>query len=535
MAITRSQQAKQLLALGGRIGFQGGGKDASQDDFGGGVGKGEGGGSTPREKGIMSRGKGPKGTTGDIRDFQDTGPDDRSNAIQNYTQSLVRQGYSPRQINQMFNRPNFFQRMVRNPFVRTGLYALNPVVGKFAARDVLKGIDVARNIKSIYDNPTLEVPETFFDEDKEVDTNLDKDKEVDTNLDEDKEVDTNLEDLAEGVRNMDKVMERQKEKSQADVLEELGLKMNMGGRVDLAEGGMPYEGGIMDLESARQMYGLGKLVRKVTKTVKKIAKSPIGKAAMLYFAPALIPGGASTLGGVFQNMGGLGGLKTKFLGSAGKFITQAKGTPLERRILSGASEGILGRLGLTSGFGGGLTTSGVSAAITATSLLPLLGIGTGDESEEEAQAILDNSGIDIDRLRNDSVYREATLGRRFKADGGRIEYQKGGPAKEPVAKKVMPLLDLDGQEMDFRQDGGFVPIGRMEKADDVPARLSKNEFVFTAEAVRNAGDGDVDKGAEVMYNMMKNLEAGGEVSEESQGLEGARKMFQTSQRLEEVL
>ena len=63
----------------------------------------------------------------------------------------------------------------------------------------------------------------------------------------------------------------------------------------------------------------------------------------------------------------------------------------------------------------------------------------------------------------------------------------------------------------------------MEKADDVPARLSKNEFVFTADAVRNAGDGDIDKGAEVMYNMMKNLEAGGEVSEESQGLEGARR------------
>ena len=113
-------------------------------------------------------------------------------------------------------------------------------------------------------------------------------------------------------------------------------------------------------------------------------------------------------------------------------------------------------------------------------------------------------------------------------------YQEGGDV-EPVAKKVMPLLDLDGQEMDLREEGGFVPIGRMEKADDVPARLSKNEFVFTAEAVRNAGDGDVDKGAEVMYNMMKNLEAGGDVSKESQGLKGARRMFQTSQRLEEVL
>ena len=113
-------------------------------------------------------------------------------------------------------------------------------------------------------------------------------------------------------------------------------------------------------------------------------------------------------------------------------------------------------------------------------------------------------------------------------------YQEGGDA-EPVAKKTMPLLDMDGKEKDYRETGGFVDMGRMERADDVPARLSKNEFVFTADAVRNAGDGDIDKGAEVMYNMMKNLEAGGEVSEESQGLEGARKMFQTSQRLGEVI
>ena len=112
----------------------------------------------------------------------------------------------------------------------------------------------------------------------------------------------------------------------------------------------------------------------------------------------------------------------------------------------------------------------------------------------------------------------------------RAGYQEGGDA-EPVAKKTMPLIDMDGKEKDYRETGGFVDMGRMERADDVPARLSKNEFVFTADAVRNAGEGDIDKGAEVMYNMMKNLEAGGDVSEESQGLEGARKMFQTSQRL----
>ena len=55
----------------------------------------------------------------------------------------------------------------------------------------------------------------------------------------------------------------------------------------------------------------------------------------------------------------------------------------------------------------------------------------------------------------------------------------------------------------------FCSNGWKRKADDVPARLSKNEFVFTADAVRNAGDGDIDKGAEVMENLMNNLEQGG--------------------------
>jgi len=62
-------------------------------------------------------------------------------------------------------------------------------------------------------------------------------------------------------------------------------------------------------------------------------------------------------------------------------------------------------------------------------------------------------------------------------------------------------------EMDLRARGGFVPIGKKERADDVPARLSKNEFVFTANAVRNAGNGDIRKGAKRMYNLMHQLEA----------------------------
>jgi len=107
--------------------------------------------------------------------------------------------------------------------------------------------------------------------------------------------------------------------------------------------------------------------------------------------------------------------------------------------------------------------------------------------------------------------------------GGRRMAQEGG------------LMDLGGMEKDYRNDGGFVPLGGKEKADDVPARLSKNEFVFTADAVRGAGDGDIDKGAEIMENVMKNLEQGGQISEETQGLSGAQEMFGVSERLSEVV
>jgi len=133
------------------------------------------------------------------------------------------------------------------------------------------------------------------------------------------------------------------------------------------------------------------------------------------------------------------------------------------------------------------------------------------------------------------------------AQGGRTGYQNGRSARSialnqlygiaPKRKGAQEggLMDLGGMEKDYRQEGGFVPLGGQERADDVPARLSKNEFVFTADAVRAAGGGDIDKGAEVMENVMENLEQGGQVSQESQGLEGARNMFATAQRLEGVL
>ena len=90
-------------------------------------------------------------------------------------------------------------------------------------------------------------------------------------------------------------------------------------------------------------------------------------------------------------------------------------------------------------------------------------------------------------------------------------------------------MSLGGMEKDYRQEGGFVPLGKEEKADDVPARLSKNEFVFTADAVKAAGGGDIDAGAEVMQNVMTNLEGGGTISEESQGAQG---MYNQQQMLQ---
>ena len=136
------------------------------------------------------------------------------------------------------------------------------------------------------------------------------------------------------------------------------------------------------------------------------------------------------------------------------------------------------------------------------------------------------------------------------ADGGMIDYMSSA---NPMARSYIMedtdivnmyrpsdsrqmaaeggIMDLGGMEKDYRAEGGFVPIGAKEKADDVPARLSKNEFVFTADAVRNAGGGDIDVGAAVMERLMNNLEQGGEVSEESQG-NPAQEMFDTAQQLE---
>ena len=109
--------------------------------------------------------------------------------------------------------------------------------------------------------------------------------------------------------------------------------------------------------------------------------------------------------------------------------------------------------------------------------------------------------------------------RENKAEGGRMNYAMGDSA-EDNAMQAAGIMDLPLNqnkagvtELDLRKTGGFIPpVGVKEKADDIPAMLSNNEFVFTADAVRGMGDGNVNLGAQRMYDMMKKLENGGRVA-----------------------
>jgi hypothetical protein len=106
---------------------------------------------------------------------------------------------------------------------------------------------------------------------------------------------------------------------------------------------------------------------------------------------------------------------------------------------------------------------------------------------------LDKFGKPLDRLSNDEVIQieEMIDDMMPMAKGGSIPQTKGIP---------------NGMQIDGR-GGGFIPMGARERKDDVPAMLAKNEFVMTADAVRAAGGGDVNKGAQRMYDLMNSLES----------------------------
>ena len=279
-------------------------------------------------------------------------------------------------------------------------------------------------------------------------------------------------------------------------------------------------GGLMSLEKPRQKFFLGKIVKKAKRAVKKVVKSPIGKIAL-----------AATAANFAPMLFGKGTLLSQARG-AGGILNVLRGSPLVQGLTSG--EGFLGTIGNafrvggdpTKGFSGlRLLGGGLGAAAIAAPFL----MG-GDEEEVEPETPFTQTPDSIASIVNMARNQDPSLrflpkpkfvDNFYAADGGiaRIPMQEGG------------MMDMGGLEKDYRE-GGFVPIGEEERADDVPARLSKNEFVFTADAVRAAGGGDIDEGAKVMQNMMDNLEAGGTISEESQGMNPAQEMFNQAQMLE---
>ena len=326
-------------------------------------------------------------------------------------------------------------------------------------------------------------------------------------------------------------------------------------------------GGLMD---TRQAYGFGSIVKSITKPFKKAAdavgdvldKENLDKIAQVAsfipgphqpFAQAYTAGRGAGIGG--SDFGGfqIGG----FTPSGGMFGT----TPTSGPSLSGFSFAPMEGPLPTGQSGGGGILDGIDPRILEAGMR----IGTNilqnkaREKEEERKAdeaydYLKNSygtaNITAEQERAIKLFggsavsaalaklafesqkqqledfkkdREAFERRR---EAKRTEYAQArrptvtgaptGPAdvvRRP-GQAMGGIMDVPLRtnpqgvtEMDFRETGGFVPpVGIKEKADDIPAMLSNNEFVFTADAVRAAGGGSVNKGAERMYSLMKQLE-----------------------------
>ena len=332
-------------------------------------------------------------------------------------------------------------------------------------------------------------------------------------------------------------------------------------------------GGIMTLDEPRQGYFLGKLVKKAKRAVKKVVKSPLGKAALIgglgafglgslgggtgflsRFAPSNIGTGISSLfgtGGKLSTIGNLfkvGGKETGALSIPRLLTGLGIGGAIAAPFLMGEEEEIDPGVGVPGiqpmvadirNQARAYYTDPASRASSGLFFMPqqqftrsFAGGGLADiprEGYDDGKLVLGEGFKSLNKMAMDMFGKPV---RELNADEMEQLREEFNISKGITEAKDGGIMDLGGMEKDYRE-GGFVPIGAEERADDVPARLSKNEFVFTADAVRNAGGGDIDKGAEVMQNMMDNLEAGGMISEESQGKENpAQAMFDQAQMLE---
>ena len=161
-------------------------------------------------------------------------------------------------------------------------------------------------------------------------------------------------------------------------------------------------------------------------------------------------------------------------------------------------------------FGKALQTVSVAGTLGSLNMLAEV-LKKQKELDEQKQREISSTWFDsyertTGRTYDQSSYADPILLEKYNrfmlATGGRVGYNMGGLTEGIMGSSGVP----QGMQVDGR-NGAFIPMGVEEKADDVPAMLSKNEFVMTADAVKAAGDGDANKGAQRMYDLMHNLEA----------------------------
>jgi len=301
---------------------------------------------------------------------------------------------------------------------------------------------------------------------------------------------------------------------------------------------------MMASDGGRAQYGLGSFVKSIGKAVKGVAKgvtgavkdNPLLALAALNFAP-MIGGGAPIIGfgktaGSLATIPGFPSPKTE----GGKF--------LKNFVI-----GTLATGALAAAEAGGLDTSDPNAEIDVESLKSYLRtgyqnlnpsaqpmeverfveanvaeynsggrVGYSDGTPSFEEYMRERKGIE-QKMNMERLYKEYLEDlRRKKVADQKTMAAAGGRMGVSTDDRVMAASGIEGlpininskgiKELDLRKTGGFIPpVGVKEKADDIPAMLSNNEFVFTADAVRAAGGGDVNKGAEIMYDTMKKLES----------------------------
>jgi len=291
--------------------------------------------------------------------------------------------------------------------------------------------------------------------------------------------------------------------------------MNFDSFKDLIREQASSEEGIMQMVPREQALfgGIKKAVKKVTGAVKDVVSSDLGKAALLYAGTA----GLSSLG-AGKGFGSLFQLGTyapsAVMGNIGALFAPGA---VQAGTGDVAGRGIFRKAFDKLGTKAGLATLGIAGTSV------LAGLSTADKEEIDQADPSDRGRIVKEKLRQSLTnlgYTGEELETKLNegvseyfganmAVGGRVMKAYGDIASMASGIEGLPMRTNQAgvNELDLRNTGGFIPpVGIKEKADDIPAMLSNNEFVFTADAVRAAGGGSVEKGAQKMYDLMKSLE-----------------------------